>query len=91
MAAQIRLEELLAERDRLLGVGRVEAVREPGLLAALDDEGAQLLVEAVGVHREPAVLGALEDKREGVERQRRAEPDEAAAPPVEAAARTRSA
>ena len=81
MSVQIRLEEPLAERDRLLGAGGIEAVREPGLLAALHDEGAAIFVEAVRVDGEPSVLGALEDKREGVERKRRSQPHEAAGRP----------
>ena len=81
---QIRREELFAKGERLRGVGRIEAVREPRLLGALDDKGAQLFVETVGMDGEPAVLGSLEDEGEGIERQRRSEPDEAAAAPVEA-------
>ena len=80
---QVRREERLAERDRLGRAGRVETVRAPRLLAAFDDERAQIAIEAIGVHGEPAVFGALENEGERVERQRRAEPDIAAKPPVE--------
>ena len=78
MPAQVRREEPFAERERILRAGRVEAVCEPRLFPALDDERAQFFVEAIRVHGKPAVLGLLEEKREGVERQRRPEPNETA-------------
>src|SRR5579871_3624170 len=83
MSAQVRLEEALAERQRLLGSRGVEAVSEPRFLAALHDERAELRIEAIGMNGEPAVLGLFENKRERVERQRRTEPDETATALVE--------
>src|SRR5579863_4492730 len=80
---KIRFEERLAEGQRRFGIGRIKPVREPRLFAALDDEGAQLGIEAISVHREPPVLGTLEDERKCVQRQGRPEPDEAADTPVE--------
>jgi hypothetical protein len=42
VAAQVFAEQLLAERDRLLRVELVEAVRLPGLLARLDDDRGEI-------------------------------------------------
>ena len=78
MAVEVLREELLAEGDRLRMVGAVEAVRAPGFLARLDDDGRERLAELVGVDLEPAVLGLLEREGERRERLRRAEPDVAA-------------
>ncbi len=83
VAAQVRLEEPLAERQRLLGIGRIEAVGKPCLLTALDDKRAELLIEAIRMYGKPSVLGSFEQKRERVERKRRPEPNEPALPPVE--------
>jgi hypothetical protein len=60
LALQVVGEQLLAEGDRLGLVGLVQAVRQPDVLGALDDEGGGLVVELVDVGLEPAVLGLLE-------------------------------
>ena len=78
VAVEVFREQLLAEGDRLLVVGGIEAVRAPGLLARLHDHRRERLAELVGVDLEPAVRGFLEGESEGGERPRRAEPDEAA-------------
>ncbi len=74
-AAEVAREELLAEREALLLVHRVEAGRAPHVLRALDDERAHALVVGVGVDVEEPVLGLLEDEGEGVEDEVGAEPD----------------
>ena len=48
--------------------GLVQPGAPPGLLVALDDPGAQPVVERVGVHLEQPVLALLEDEGERVER-----------------------
>jgi hypothetical protein len=78
VTVEVTTEQLLTERDGLRGVEFVEAVRGPGFLACLDDDGREVLAELVGVDLEPAMLGALEREGEGREGLRRAEPDEAA-------------
>ena len=78
VAVEVPRKELFREGDRLFVVGAIEAVREPGLLARLDDHGGEGLAELVGVDLEPAVLGLLECECEGRKRLRRSEPDEAA-------------
>jgi len=78
VAVEVLREQLLAERDGLLVVRRIQPKRAPGLLARLDDDGRERLAELVGMDLEPAVLGLLEREGEGRERLRRAEPDVAA-------------
>ena len=76
VAVQLGGEQVLAERDALGLAGLVEPGRPPGGLGALDDEGAGVGVEGVGVDLEHAVLGGAEDEGEGVKGQVAAEPDE---------------
>ena len=66
-AAEILAEQPLGEFDRFVRRRAVEAVREPRLLARLDDHRREVLAELVRVDLEPAVLGALEREREGRE------------------------
>ena len=73
---QLGREQVLAERDALSLAGLVEPGRPPGALGALDDEGAGVGVEGVGVDLEHAVLGGAEHEGEGVKGQVGAEPDE---------------
>ena len=54
----------------------VEAEPGPGLRVHLDDEGREIVVEAIGVRPDPAGLGLLEGEGEGVEHLVRAEPEE---------------
>ena len=70
-------EQRLAGGDGLRGVHAVEARRAPRGLVALDDERRGALVEAVAVRLEDAVRVLDEVEGEGVEGERRAEPDEA--------------
>jgi hypothetical protein len=86
VALQVVGEERLAVRDRVLLGRRVEARALPRLLAALDDPGAEPLLERVRVDLEEAVLVLQEHERERLERQRGSEPAEAAVAPVEARA-----
>src|SRR5579862_7200362 len=83
VAVQVRFEEALAKLQRCVGVCRVEAVCEPRLFPAFDDERAQIGIEAIRVYGEPAVLRLLENERKCIERQRRAEPNETAEPAIE--------
>src|SRR4029453_5710601 len=78
VTAEVAPEQPLPELDQLLGVAAVEPVRDPGLLARLDDHGGEIAAELVRMDLEPAVLGSLEGEREGREVLRRAEADEAA-------------
>ena len=56
-------EQLLAERDRVFLLHRVEAGGAPDVLGRLDDEGRGVVVEAVGVRLEPAVLASPRRRR----------------------------
>ena len=64
-------------------------MREPGLLAGLDDHGRELAAELVGVDLEPAVLGPLEGESEGVELLFDAEPNVTAAAYVDRRVKSR--
>ena len=83
VAAEVRREQPLAERDRLLRARGVETRRAPGLFAALDDHRPRVGIELIGVHLEPAVLGLFERERERVEPLVRAQPDVAVAAVLE--------
>src|ERR1700681_3352646 len=83
VSAKIGGEELLAELDRLTRVGAIQAMRLPGLLACLDDDGGHVAAELIGMNLEPAVLSLLERKGKGRELLRRTEPHEAALPDVD--------
>ena len=76
MAVQIFGEDPLAQGDRLGLVHPVEAEPGPGLRVHLDDEGREIVVEAIGVRPDPARLGLLEGEGEGLEHLVRAEPEE---------------
>ncbi len=75
VAAQLRGEQLLAEREALRVRHRVESGAPPHRLRALDDERARPLVERIAVHLEHPVLGLGEDEAERVEHEVGAEPD----------------
>ena len=79
-ALQVVGEEPFAERDRLVLVGTIEAVRLPDRFGRLDDEGRRRLVELVDVCLEPAVFGLFEQEREGVVELVGAQPDVAIGP-----------
>ena len=79
VAAELVGEQRLAERERLRLVHRVEPERAPGVLRALDDPRARALVERIRVDLDEAGVGLLEDERERVEHEVRAEPGELAA------------
>ena len=64
VAAEIAGKESFAEFDRLARGRPLKAVRLPGLLAGLDDDGRQVLTELIGVDLKPAVLGLFKRKRE---------------------------
>ena len=83
LACEVLLEQLLAERRRLLLVELVEPGLLPRLLAALDDPRAAPLLERIGVHLEQPPLRRLEDERERRHLLGRAEPGELALAPVE--------
>src|SRR5207237_1756377 len=74
-AAQLRLEEGFAVSDAFRLARRIQACVTPGSLRTLDDEGAGVRVEGIGVNLEEAVVVAPEDEGEGVERQVAPEPD----------------
>jgi len=78
VAVEVLCKELFGEGNRLFVVRRIEAVREPGFLARLDDYRGERLAELVRMYLEPAVLGLLECEGECRKRFRRPEPDEAA-------------
>src|ERR1700722_10571219 len=59
VATKIASEELLAKLNRTARVGAIKAMRLPGLLARLDDDGRHVGTELVGVDLEPAVFGIL--------------------------------
>ena len=79
MALQLLGEQRLASAQRLGLVHLVEAERAPRVLRGLDDPGARVLVEGVGVDLDEPGLGLLEDEGEGVEHEVGAEPDVLAA------------
>ena len=66
-----------AERHRLGLGGAVEAGASPGRLRALDDPGAAVSGERIGVHLEEPVLGLFEDEGERRQGEIGAEPGEA--------------
>src|SRR5271156_4928081 len=78
MPAQITGEKRLAKGDGLLGAVAIQAVRQPGLLARLDDDRGELIAELIGMDLEPAMLGFLESKRKRREFLARTQPNEAA-------------
>ena len=73
--AQLVREQLLAEREALLLVHRVEPGTPPDRLRALDDERRHPLVVRVRVRVEEPVLGLAKGERERVEDVVGAEPD----------------
>src|SRR3546814_6448234 len=90
VALQGRREQRFAIGDGIGFAGLLQPGAAPGLFGGLDDEGREAILEAVGMYLEQAMFVGLEDEGEGIERQRRPEPDEAVAAPVEAGAETRS-
>ena len=80
VAVQVAGEQLLAERDGLLGARLIQPVRLPHVLRRLDDVGRGPVVELVDVALEPAVFGLLEVEIEGVVELGRTQPDEAVGP-----------
>src|SRR3546814_3151842 len=85
---QVRREQRFAIGDGIGFAGLLQPGAAPGLFGGLDDEGREAILEAVGMYLEQAMFVGLEDEGEGIERQRRPEPDEAVAAPVEAGAET---
>src|ERR1700722_10042210 len=83
VATKIASEELLAELNRTARVGAIKAMRLPGLLARLDDDGRHVGTELVGVDLEPAVFGFLECEGKGRELLRRTQPHESASAHVD--------
>src|SRR5579862_1761482 len=79
VATQVGREKSLAIADGLLGGHVVESGGAPHVVGCLDDEGAGLGVERVGVGLKPAPFGLLEGKGEGGESLMCAQPDELAA------------
>lgn len=75
VAIEILAEYALAKRDRARLVGLVEAGGQPILLARLNDEGAGVGIETVGVELEPTPFRLFEGEGEGIEPLVRAEPD----------------
>ncbi|CAM5210218.1 hypothetical protein CDEF62S_01524 [Castellaniella defragrans] len=73
-------EELFTEGDRLILIHLAQAVRLPGFLGSLHDEGRGLVIELVDVRLEPAVLGTPEVEREGIVQAMGAQPDVAIGP-----------
>ena len=61
--AQIGREQVLAKCNRLVGIGLVQPVRGPGLLARLHDDGGEVLAELVGVNLKPSEFGLLRTQR----------------------------
>jgi hypothetical protein len=78
--AQVFGKKLFAEGDGRVLVGFVEAVRQPNVLGALDDEGGGQVVKLVDVGLEPAVFGFLKQEGEGVVLAVRAQPNETVGP-----------
>ena len=76
--AQHACEELFAKGDGFVLVHPVQPVGQPDRLGRLDDEGAHLLVKAVGMGLEPAARCFLKVEGEGVKTLGCAEPDKAA-------------
>ena len=83
MAAQLPGEELLGEGHRLVLAGPVEPGPPPRLLRGFQDERGGVLLVAIRVHTPEAEVRLLEDEREGRERKRGPEPDEAVRTPVD--------
>ena len=80
MAVERFSEQLFAERDRLILIHLVEAMRLEDILRRLDDEGRGVFVEAIDMSLEPAVLRLAEIEGEGIVAFVRAEPDETIGP-----------
>ena len=76
MAAKVLGEELLAVGDALVLGRPLQAGSPPALLGTLNDEGARLAVERIGMDLEQPVVVLPEDEGEGVEHQGGSEPDE---------------
>src|SRR5258706_12474033 len=74
-AAEITREELLAVGDALRLAHAVQPGTAPCVVRALDDEGARLAGEWIGVHLAEAVLVGAKEKAERVERAAGTEPD----------------
>src|SRR4051812_33294538 len=83
MAVQMVLEDVFQAPEGLIGAELAEAQRLPGLQRALDDAGAGLAVEAVGMKPDPAGRGFLEGEREGVKHLIGAKPDVLVPPQLE--------
>src|SRR5581483_9899627 len=67
LAFELSGEEAFTKGDGGVLVGVAEARAAPGLFRGLDDEGAVLVVETVGVDAPEAVRIFLEEESEGVE------------------------
>src|SRR5439155_18729535 len=80
---EIFAEQPLAECDRVGARHALDAGCLPDLLGCLDDEGAGVAVELVRVRLKPAPLGFLEGEGECIEDPPRAQPDVAAAAPLD--------
>src|SRR5262249_17835606 len=75
LAVEMSRENALEHRDALGGTELIEAESKPGFRWAFDDEGAHLVVEAVGMAPDPPRDRSLERKREGAEDPPGAQPD----------------
>ena len=75
ITSEILSEQLLAERNCLLGAEGVKSVGAPGLLPGFDYYRRQVVTELVRVYLKPAVLGAFKRKRKRRESLFRSKPD----------------
>ena len=76
MAVELLGVHALAIGDGVGLAGAIEAGAAPSVFVGLDHPGRAIFGILVGVDVEPAVLVRPEDESEGIERPRRAEPDE---------------
>src|SRR2546425_12263486 len=83
VAPELRGEQALRERDRLILVRLVEPRAPPRRLRRLEDERGHRRVVPVRVDPPEAVVLLLEDERERGVRKRGAEPDELVPAPVD--------
>src|SRR5436190_12530503 len=80
VAIEIRCKEVLAVGNRLCGTHLSEACLLPDLFGRLDNEGAGLAVESIGVRLKPAPFGLLKGEGEGIKTLVGSQPDKLAAP-----------
>lgn len=76
IAVEIFREDILADGDRFRLIHPVEAECRPDIGIHLDDEGREIVIEAIGVRPDPAGFDLFEGEGEGVEGLVRAEPEE---------------